>query len=219
MTDEMILVVRRSLFDELGAFQGLNLNIAHYLPTLLDRNHNFFTPRPAAETNPAFKQIIPYVLLVHEGRVLHYVRGKKAGEARLAAKGSIGIGGHMNNGESADLFQAENTAYKTDALSNSWDEAAYLEGVRREVNEEINVQTRFTNRIAGLLNDDSNAVGQVHLGVIHVFHLETDAVTKREQMITQLDFLTRDELVARRENLESWSQICVDNLDRLLEKP
>ena len=200
MTDEMILVVRRSLFEQLGAFQGLNFDVQHYLPALLARENNFFTPRPAAETNPDLKQIIPYALLVHEGRVLHYVRGKKAGETRLAAKGSVGIGGHMNDGDE-HLF--------------ALDMDAYLAGVAREVNEELNIQTPFTNHIVALLNDDSNPVGQVHLGVVHIFKLDTDEVAKREQMITQLGFLSREELVARRENLESWSQICVDNLERL----
>lgn len=201
MTDEMILVVRRSLLEQLGMFHGLNFDVKHYLPALLARENNFFTARPAAETNPELKQIIPYVLLVHNGRVLHYVRGKKAGEQRLAAKGSVGIGGHMNDGDE-HLF--------------ALDMDAYLEGVRREVTEELNVQTEFTNHIVALLNDDTNPVGQVHLGVVHIFKLATDQVTKREQMITQLDFLTREELIARRENLESWSQICVDNLDQLL---
>jgi predicted NUDIX family phosphoesterase len=201
MTDEMIMVVRRSLLEELGLFQGLNFEVQRYLPALLARENNFFTPRPPAETNPELKQIIPYVLLVHEGRVLHYVRGKKAGEQRLVAKGSVGIGGHMNDGDEG-LF--------------TMDDAAYREAVQREIHEELNIETKFTNHIVALLNDDSNAVGQVHLGVVHVFKLETDKVSKREQMITNLEFLTRDELLARRENLESWSQICVDRLDELL---
>ena len=203
MTDEMILVVRRSLLEQLGMFHGLNFDVERYLPALLARENNFFTPRPPAETNPDLKQIIPYVLLVHNGRVLHYVRGKKAGEQRLAAKGSVGIGGHMNDGDEG-LF--------------ALDKDAYLAGVQREVTEELNVNTEFTNRIVALLNDDTNPVGQVHLGVVHVFELATDQVTKREQMITNLQFLTREELVARRENLETWSQICVDNLDQLLGK-
>ncbi|MEI7959105.1 MAG: hypothetical protein WCI40_08340, partial [Verrucomicrobiota bacterium] len=148
-------------------------------------------------------QIIPYVLLVHNGKVLHYVRGKKAGEQRLAAKGSVGIGGHMNDGDE-HLF--------------ALDKEAYLAGVQREVTEELNLNTNFSNHIVALLNDDSNAVGQVHLGVVHVFKLDTDQVTKREQMITQLEFLSLAELQARRDNLESWSQICVDNLGKLLEK-
>lgn len=202
MTEEMILVVRRSLLEELGIFQGLSFDVARYLPALLSRRNNFFMARSAAEHDPAFKQIIPYVLLVHGGRVLHYVRGKKAGEQRLVAKGSIGIGGHMNDADEG-LF--------------ALDEAAYLEGVRREVCEELHVETSFENRIAALLNDDSNPVGQVHLGVVHVFHLATDAVRKREAMIVNPEFLTPGELRARRADLETWSQICVDSLGELLD--
>ena len=70
MKDEMILVVRRELLERLGAFQGLNFEVDRYLPALLDRSNNFFTARPPAETDPSLKQIIPYVLLVHAGRVL-----------------------------------------------------------------------------------------------------------------------------------------------------
>ena len=200
--EEMVLVVRRSLLEDLGLFQGLCFEVERYLPALLSRENNFFMRRAAAEEDPSFKQIIPYVLLVHEGRVLHYVRGKKAGEKRLVAKGSIGIGGHMNN-EDEDLF--------------TWDMDAYMEGVRREVTEELNLEAGFENRIAALLNDDSNEVGKVHLGVVHVFHLDSDKVFKREAMITSLGLLNREELLARRDKLETWSQICVDSLDRLLE--
>src|ERR1043165_3595502 len=161
MKDEMILVVRRSLFDELGAFQGLNFDIDRYLPALLARENNFFVPRPPAETDPTLKQIIPYVVLVHAGRVLHYVRGKKAGEQRLVSKGSIGIGGHMNDSDEG-LFPL--------------DRAAYDAAVAREVNEELRIGSPFRQRAVALLNDDSNEVGQVHLGVVHVFTLEGDDV-------------------------------------------
>lgn len=203
MKEEMILVVRRSLLEQLGIFQGISFEVEKYLPILLARENNHFMARSAAEVDPTFKQIIPYVLLVHEGRVLHYVRGKKAGEQRLAAKGSIGIGGHMNDLDEG-LF--------------ALDMDAYLEGVRREICEELNVQTRFTNHIVGLLNDDSNEVGKVHLGVIHVFNLETDNVQKREAMITGLEFLNKEHLLQKRDAMETWSQICVDNLEDLLEK-
>jgi predicted NUDIX family phosphoesterase len=201
MKDEMILVVRRTLFDQLGAFQGLNFQINHYLPALLDRANNFFTARPAAENDPSMKQIIPYVLLVHEGRVLHYVRGKKAGEQRLVAKGSIGIGGHMNDHDEG-LF--------------ALDRAAYDASVQREIGEELRLGARYTNHVAALLNDDSNDVGRVHLGVVHVFRLESDDVQKGEAMITDLQFLDRDQLRARRDAMESWSQICFDRLDEIL---
>src|SRR5436309_6169511 len=199
--NENVLVVRRSLFDQLGSFQGLNFEPQKYLDAFLSRGNNFFLPRPEAEINPAYKQIIPYALIAFENKMAYYVRGKKAGEQRLVAKGSIGIGGHMND---------------TDESLFAFDEAAYRAGVEREVNEEIKLRTRFTDRIVALLNDDSNEVGRVHLGIVHVFELDEPSVDKGEAMITNLSFLTRDALLAHRDSLETWSQLCVDSLDRLL---
>ena len=199
--EENVLVIRRALFDQLGAFQGLTFEPRKYLEAILSRGNNFFLRRPLAEKDPTHKQIIPYVLLAHGDRVLFYVRGKKAGEQRLVAKGSIGIGGHMNESDES-LF--------------ALDEAAYRAGVEREVSEEVRINTKFDDQIVALLNDDSNEVGQVHLGVIHVFKLAEPKVEKREAMITNLDFLSKDELFERRESLETWSQICLDSLDRLL---
>ena len=201
LPDENVLVVRRSLFDQLGSFQGLNFEPQKYLDALLSRGNNFFIPRAAAENDPAHKQIIPYAIIACGNRILHYVRGKKAGEQRLVAKGSIGIGGHMND-EDESLF--------------AWDEKAYRAGVEREVSEEIKIETNFEDRIVALLNDDTTEVGRVHLGIVHLFRLIEPKVEKREAMITSLAFLTKDELRARRDILETWSQICVDSLDRLL---
>lgn len=199
--DENVLVIRRSLFDELGSFQGLNFEPEKYLSAILSRGNNFFLPRAQAEDDPGHKQIIPYALIAHGDKVLHYVRGKKAGEQRLVAKGSIGIGGHMND---------------TDESLFAWDEAAYRAGVEREVNEEIQIDSPFEDRIVALLNDDTTEVGRVHLGIVHVFKLSEPKVQKREAMITNVSFLGREELLARRDNLETWSQLCVDSLEKLL---
>jgi predicted NUDIX family phosphoesterase len=199
--NENVLVVKRELFDELGSFQGLNFEAEKYLKAILSRGSNFFVPRPEAENDPAYKQIIPYALIAFEETVLHYVRGKKAGEQRLVAKGSIGIGGHMN---------------ETDESLFALDEQAYRAGVEREVNEEIKINTPFEDRIVALLNDDSTEVGRVHMGIVHIFKLKEPNVQKREAMITGLTFLTKEELMARRESLETWSQICLDSLERLL---
>jgi predicted NUDIX family phosphoesterase len=98
----------------------------------------------------------------------------------------------------------------------AWDEQAYRAGVEREVNEEIKIDTQFEDRIVALLNDDTTEVGRVHLGIVHVFRLAQQNVEKREAMITNLAFLTKAELLNRRESLETWSQICVDSLERLL---
>src|SRR5215470_6703819 len=198
---EDVLVIRRSLLDQLGSFQGLNFEPRKYLDAILLRGNNFFVRRPQAEKDPTHKQIIPYVLLAHGDRVLFYVRGKKAGEQRLVAKGSIGIGGHMN---------------ETDESLFALDEAAYRAGVEREVNEEIKIESSFEDQIVALLNDDTTEVGRVHLGVVHVFKLAKPKIEKREAMITGLTFLPKEELLARREAMESWSQICLDSLERLL---
>lgn len=199
--NENVLVVRRSLFDELGSFEGLSFEPQRYLDAILARGHNHFLSRAIAENDPTHKQIIPYVILACGDCVLHYVRGKKAGEQRLVAKGSIGIGGHLNDDDET-LF--------------AWNEQAYRAGVEREVNEEIQIDTPFEDRVVALLNDDSTEVGRVHLGIVHVFRLGEPKVQKREAMITNPAFLTKGELLERRHTLETWSQICLQNLDELL---
>jgi predicted NUDIX family phosphoesterase len=200
-SEENILVVKRSLFDQLGSFQGLNFQPEKYLDAILSRGNNFFLSRAKAETDPTHKQIIPYAIIACGSEVLYYVRGKKAGEERLIAKGSIGIGGHLNDSDES-LF--------------AWDEAAYRAGVEREVNEEIKIKAAFEDRIVALLNDDSTDVGRVHLGIVHVFKLAEPRVAKREAMITNLGFVSPGELRTRRDSLETWSQLCVDALDDLL---
>jgi len=201
MKEEMVLVVRRSLLESLGMFQGLQFDVARYLPAMLARQNNFFTPRSSAETDPSLKQIIPYSILRSAGKILRYKRGKKSGEQRLVAKGSIGIGGHMNDNDEG-LFALEMDAY--------------LAGVRREIDEELIIERPTSTRIGALINDDSNDVGQVHLGVVHIFDLPRPAAEKRESMILNIEFLTTEQLRAERDTLETWSQICVDNLEKLL---
>ncbi len=201
MKEEMVLVVRRDLLESIGIFQGLQFDVDRYLVPMLNRENNFFAPRSSAETDPSLKQIIPYAILVSGGKVLRYKRGKKSGEQRLVAKGSIGIGGHMNDRDEG-LF--------------ALDKEAYLAGVQREIDEELIVERPLSNRVVALINDDSNEVGQVHLGVVHILQLASPSAEKRESMILGIEFLTPDQLRAERETLETWSQILVDDLERLI---
>ncbi len=198
--DEQVLVVRRRLFDELGSFQGFCAEPQRYLEVFLKRENNFFAPRSSAETDPSLKQIIPYAIFRHAGRVLRYVRGGKSGEKRLVAKASIGIGGHINDADEG-LF--------------AFNEDAYRIAVEREITEELKLGGGFTDRIVGLINDDSNEVGQVHLGVVHLVELESDDVRPGEAAIAKLEFVAPSVLQAERENLESWSQIVLDHLPKL----
>lgn len=199
--EENILVVPRRVFDRLGAFEGLAFEPERYIKAFLDPANNLFLPRGAAEEDPTHKQLIPYLVLHQGERVLCYTRGKAGGEARLHAKMSIGIGGHINDGDT----QAEH-----------FDEAAYFRAVERELHEELDIPGPCRQRIAALLNDDSNDVGRVHLGVVHLVEVGSTDIRPREDAIRDLRFVTGEELAPRRERLESWSQICLAGLPRLL---
>jgi predicted NUDIX family phosphoesterase len=199
---ENVLVFPRSLFERLGVFQGFSAEVDRYLPTILDRKNNSFLSRALAETDPNFKQIIPYVVVTDGRGILHYVRGKKAGEQRLVAKGSIGIGGHIND--------ADHTFF-ADGLQ------AFQDAVKREVCEELSIQGPFDAKPAGLINDDSTEVGRVHFGVVHVLFRAPEQARKKEQVITQVEFVPIEQLKTKREQMETWSQLCLDNLDALLK--
>ena len=200
--DESVLVIKRELFDEIGTFQGISTEIDKYLPVFLNPSNNFFIHRELAEDDPTHKQIIPYAIFKHGDKFLRYLRGKKSGEQRLASKSSIGIGGHIN---------------QDDFNSSSLEKDTYLTGIEREINEELIINCDYNNLPIALINDDSNDVGQVHLGVVHLFDLESDQVEAGEANIENLEFLTSDDLLREKDNLESWSQICVDHLDEIIK--
>ena len=200
IADENVLVFPRSLFEQLGIFQGFSPEASRYLPAILDAKNNHFMPRAQAETDPRFMQVIPYVLITDGKCILHYVRGKKAGEQRLVAKGSIGIGGHIND--------ADHTLF-------AFGLQAFQDAVKREVCEELSVQGEFNARPVGLINDDSTEVGQVHFGVVHVLRCQPGQVQKKEQVITQVEFVPIEELKAKRGQMETWSQLCLDHLDAI----
>jgi predicted NUDIX family phosphoesterase len=198
--EEQVLVIETKILEQLGLFQGLAFDVERYLREIFVLGVPRFMPRPQAEQDPAYKQIIPYVIMAHQGKYFSYVRGKRAGETRLVAKRSIGIGGHINpvDADNSSLF-----AYLYDN---------YLSAVQREVAEEVTVETSYTDSVVALLNDDSNEVGKVHLGIVHFWNLVAPKVDKKEQMITQMSFMTQAELENVRDSLETWSQKCLDGL-------
>src|SRR5262245_5169549 len=154
---EKVLVVPTTLFRELGYFQGFNADVAHYLPRLLEGDQIEYRPRGQMEEDPSFKQLIPYALFRWtdtEGTVhlFEYQRGSGQGERRLHAKRSVGVGGHISSIDSA-AGRAEHV---------------YREGMRRELDEEVVIDTPYTEKISGLINDDETPVGRVHLGVVHL---------------------------------------------------
>ncbi len=200
---EQILVFSRVLLDELGPFNGTSTEVDRYLDPILDKQNNRFHPRFLAEEDESLKQIIPYVVFRCGDEVFSYVRGKQAGETRLVGNRSIGIGGHINP-QDETLF---------DGAKLATDRQTYLEAVAREIEEEVFVEGPFEPKITGLINDDSNAVGRVHFGVVHVCELNHHGVNKREKQITKSGFIPIADLAgSRREELESWSALAIDLL-------
>ena len=185
----------RQLLDDIGSFQGLQADVTAYIPQILEARNTRYIPRSIAEDDPSFKQIIPYVLVQRRRTLLHYVRGKASGEKRLVAKGSIGIGGHINHRDE-DLFGSGLDFYE--------------EAVRRELHEELRIDADLTTRIVAVINDDSTPVGRVHFGVVHICELGDEHVSRGEPCITEMRFLTLDDLEERREHMETWSQFCLD---------
>lgn len=196
---EQVLVVPRALLDEIGSFQGLRTDgLDGAIGRLLDPANHFFMDRAAAEEDPGHKQLIPYCIFRCGERILHYTRGKSGGESRLHAKISVGVGGHVNPIDTGDGRTGPE---------------AYHAAVTREIEEELNLPEEHEHRIIALLNDESNPVGQVHLGIVHLVDLKSDAVTSREDALADLGFSSLAELNGISfERLETWSQFCIRHL-------
>ncbi|MCA9188294.1 MAG: phosphoesterase [Pirellulaceae bacterium] len=196
---ERVLVVPTEVFHALGHFQGFTTDVDKYLTKLLDPSHTSYRPRSEMEQDPSFKQLIPYVIFrwtEPEGtvRLFQYTRGKGQGEQRLHSKRSIGIGGHIST------------------VDESGAGSVYEEGMRRELAEEVIIETEYKERVMGMINDDETDVGRVHLGVVHIFDVDTPTVRPREAEISQAGFSPVAELKQCLDQMESWSRICMEAL-------
>ena len=193
---EQVLVVPREVFEVVGAFNGVRLNPSDYLNAFLKPGVARFMDREQAEQSPQFKQIIAYAIFCCKGKVLAYSRTAKGNETRLHDKWSLGIGGHIN---------------PIDGLAENL--STYLTGVEREIREEITFSGSAQQQLYAVINDDTNEVGSVHLGIVHRFELDSEEVAANEKALANLGFRDLDELAGPLyEKLETWSAICVDAL-------
>lgn len=196
--DEQVFVVPRDLLFDGAAPQGFT---AGGVDALLARalTHGRFVPRGPAETDASLQQVIPYVVLVRHGQVWLMQRLATQTEQRLHNLYSIGVGGHIN---------PEDALNGTDPI---------VAGLTRELHEEIAIDGPLAGvRPLGILKDDSNAVGQVHVGVVFEAEVDGVPVSVREADRMTGRFVTLDEARAHREGMESWSQHLLDALKVLL---
>ncbi len=193
MREEVLVVPRARLFAS-GEFHGFSsTGVASYLSTVAA--HAFFALRDRVERDPSLKQIIPYLVLRHGDRVLLVRRTQAGSEARLREKFSIGLGGHINPedvGDAGDPVDA---------------------GLRRELAEEVEVPAGWHARPVGVLNDDQEAVGSVHFGIVYIVDLPSPAVRVREGTKLHGALATLEEVRAVYPGLETWSQFVVDAID------
>lgn len=196
--DERVLVVATELFHRLGYFEGFCHQVERYLGELLRPENGSYRLRHEVERDPGFKQLIPYVIFRHadaRGRqsIFQYTRGTGQGEGRLHRKLSVGLGGHISLGDASG--QARGPAYE--------------EGMRRELEEEVVVESPYRMRCVGLINDDQTDVGRVHLGVVHLCDVEQPRVRPREAEILAAGFRPLADILADLSGFETWSQICL----------
>ena len=196
--EERVLCFRRELFEELGVFQGLSLQVDKYLPVVTAPARLLYLNRSDAEHDKAYKQLIPYVLLFCKGKVLRYRRGKGGQENRLHGLYSVGIGGHISE-EDHGLFPS------------------YQVGMRRELREEIAVSAVQEAAVA-VINDDSTEVGAVHFGVVHVAQVPNENIAGRRSGIVGPEFIPIQEAIKDPSRYESWSRFCLEHLHLLLSR-
>src|SRR5437667_2290313 len=149
--EERVLCFQRKLLEDLGVFQGLSLEIEKYLPIVTFSSHILYLNRSEAEQDKRYKQLIPYVLIICDGKILRYRRGRGGQETRLHGLYSVGIGGHISE-EDHGLFSSR---------------LGYHEGMRRELMEEVAIDQTQEAPAVAVINDDSTEVGYVHFGVVH----------------------------------------------------
>ncbi len=192
--NERVLVIPESRFLAAGAFTGFRAHDAAYMAALLEPSFLSYRPRGLVESDPTFKQLIPYIVLRCASQVFQYTRGRSGTETRLQALRSIGIGGHIS---------AEDAAGASDP---------YRTGMLREIAEEVEIATPYRERCLGFIYDPSLAVGEVHLGIVHLFDLEEPSARPREDALHQAGFVLLTDLAQKRSEFETWSQLVLDQI-------
>ena len=190
-SEHVLCVGREDIFPD-GAWHGFVATGLERAQEVI-RHHSFFMPRSEVEDDPAYQQVIPYIVFRHRDRHLLTRRLKASGEKRLHQQYSLGVGGHINPGdlENGDPID---------------------DGLRREWEEEVDYRGRFQAQLLGLINDDSSPVSRVHLGLVFLVDGDSPEIAIRETDKLEGELLTLDEMRIFYLGMESWSQIVYDHL-------
>ncbi|WP_310876940.1 NUDIX domain-containing protein [Priestia megaterium] len=208
--EEMILVAKRdALFKDDLTFQGVESEylfiegiknrLANNIEVMRRGGLNDPTPKENnAEINEEYKQPIPYVVIKRGNQVFGYARLSGGGESRLHNSWSLGYGGHANPTEDEKF------------------EDVIMTNLQRELEEELDIQSASQElKLIGLINDDENEVGRVHLGLLYTLELDSEATIEVREK-DQIEGFWLDVQDLKNEDvypkLESWSQFVADLL-------
>ncbi len=186
--DELVLVVPRPALVPGDGWLGVRRGDLADALAVVARDGRFMR-RGDAEEDPSFKQVIPYLVLRDGERWFLMRRTRAGGDARLHDLWSIGVGGHLNPGDG--------------------DVAG---GLAREWAEEVEAAFEPDYAPVGLLNDDTTAVGAVHVGFVYIADAGGRPVAIRETEKLTGTFATTAEVEAVRDHLETWSRLAFDAL-------
>ncbi len=202
MGEQVLVVPREILFDnESTAFQGFREDSA---ASCLERvaESSQFLPRQEVEEDPSYKQIIPYAVVAYrgaEGEEEWFLmqRKKGGGEKRLHNLYSLGVGGHIN------------------PIDGNADSGIVERALLRELHEELSLSGGLKIETIGLLNDDSNPVGEVHFGVVYKITVEERSVAVREHEQLQGAFTPVEDLAGQASQMETWSRLICEGFQVL----
>jgi len=186
VTEELVYVVPRADVLGSGGWHGVRTaDTDAFLDLVATRGR--FEPRAAMESDPSFKQIIPYLVLRDGLRYFLMRRTRAGGDARLHEAWSIGVGGHVNPGD-RDLAG----------------------GLLREWHEELVADFVPDFRLVGLLNDDTTDVGRVHLGAIYLADAAGRPIAIRETDKLTGGFVSPSQVEEVADRLETWSRLAFE---------
>ena len=191
LTEEILVVKRDILFKDVQPWHGISIDHLHEMLTNIVQ-HQESMPRYLAETNQNYKQIISYAIFTVDGKLFVMQRKSKASEQRLASKLSIGIGGHMTQQD----IQGE----------------TLFDWISREFQEEVSYAGNLQMYTLGFLNDDSNEVGQRHIGLVVLLKGDNDKITLNGDEHKSGQLLSMEECFERFDEFESWSQLVLQAL-------
>jgi predicted NUDIX family phosphoesterase len=186
--DELVLGVPRSRLPGGGGWRGVVYGDVAPVLALIDAEGTY-RPRGEVEEDAAWKQVIPYVVLRDRGSIFLMRRSRAGSDARLHERYSVGIGGHVDP-----------------------EDGGLAGGLRREWDEELVADWEPEFRPVGLLNDDSDPVGAVHLGVVYSVEAAGRPARVRETDKLEGEFVAPLQVLRVYERLETWSSLLYDFL-------